>query len=129
MSNLPTHYPSSKGDIEIATMGHSHLKNAYDKWVREHDIRTDAVAMAMAAVLQGQIQANERLFAEQRAELEAEGVSVDVYLGGPQFSAFNADDFPIDGTAAKTEEMAWAKAWTALRGIHEPYDEAREMSK
>lgn len=116
MTDLPTHYPSSKGDIEIATMGHNHLMNSYNKWVREHDIRADPDAMVMAQALQEQIQANERLFAEQRAELEAQGVSVDVYLGGPLFSAFNADDFPIDGTSAKTEEMAWAKAWTALRG-------------
>lgn len=63
MTDLPTHYRGSRGEMEIATMPHSYLSNAYDKLVREADPEREPERQAMAR----QLAANNEAFAEAEA--------------------------------------------------------------
>ena len=70
MTDLPTHYQGSRGSMEIASMPHSYLSNAYDKLVREADPEREPERQAMAR----QIAANNEAFAEAeaaKAQMEA----------------------------------------------------------
>lgn len=67
-----THYPSSKGDMEIATMNYPHLKNATNKVERE--MGPDS---ALFLALKEELDRREADFAAEQARLAAEGL-----LGG-----------------------------------------------
>lgn len=72
MTDLPTHYRGSRGEMEIATMPHSYLLNAYDKLVRDGDAEREPERQAMAL----QIAANNEAHAEaQAAAAQMEGAA------------------------------------------------------
>lgn len=67
---MTTHYQGSRGAMEIATMPHPYLQNAYDKLVRDGDPERDAERHAMAR----QIAANNEAHAEAelaKAQMES----------------------------------------------------------
>lgn len=63
MTDLPTHYKGSRGEMEIASMPHSYLLNAHDKLLRDGDPEREPERKAMAA----QIVRNNEAHAEAEA--------------------------------------------------------------